>query len=252
MLHQIICGAVVGVDFAALDARAEVPPEAMPRLEAVQPSFQAMDERHQAAPTYPSLETAEDAAVLGQIWDRPALLGTPPYTAKSIVPAIEILKIQNMVLRSFRLHPEHDDPAQRSGALNEDISVRAHVMIVHTTAAVAQAAQAFVESTQEDALTEKQRAGVRTMRAGFTSLHAQLISALQHYRYKPQNIDLLTAALAETAPQTFSSIPLAQRPELEQALVASKSKAGAPASGRLDAMLAAIKSVACNRVCALK
>jgi hypothetical protein len=221
-------------------------------LAALQPPFQAMVERHQAARTYPSLENADDAKVLKQLWDRPTVLGTPPYTRASIASALEILKIQNVVLRSFRMHAEHDNAGQRSGAANEDIIVSAHVMMVHSTAVVAQSVSAYVEETPEDTLTEPQRAGLKTMRIGFTSLHAQLLAGLHMYQFTPPNIDRLTAALAETAPHIFPLIPQVQRPELEHALTQSRSKLGAPAAERLDAMQAALKSASCSKVCAFK
>ncbi len=233
-------------------AHAEIPDDVQTKLATLQPAFQVMYEKHQAARTYPSFANIDDAKVLTQLWDRANVLGAPPYTRNSISPAIEILKIQNMVLRSFRLHAEHDNAQQRSGAANEDISVSAHVMILHSTAVVAQSVRAFIEATSEDTLTEQQRAGLRTIRIGFTSLHAQLITGLRMYQFTPQNVDRLTVALADTAPHIFPLIPLVQRPELENGLQQSKSKVGPAAAGRLDDMLTAIKSAACTKVCAFQ
>jgi hypothetical protein len=244
--------AFVTVLLASLPAHAEVPADVSANLAALQPAFQAMVERHQTARTYPSLENADDAKVLKQLWDRPAVLGAPPYTRASIAAALEILKIQNAVLRSFRMHAEHDNAGQRSGAPNEDIIVSAHVMIVHSTAVVAQSVRAYVEATPEDTLTEQQRAGLKTMRIGFTSLHTQLLAGLHLYQFTPPNVDRLTAALAETAPHIFPLTPQVQRPGLEHALTQSRSKVDAAAAARLDAMLVAIKSAPCSQICAFK
>ncbi len=154
-LLRACLAAVTCLVLASLPAHAEVPADVSANLAALQPAFQAMVERHQTARTYPSLENADDAKVLKQLWDRPTVLGAPPYTRASIAAALEILKIQNAVLRSFRMHAEHDNAGQRSGAANEDIIVSAHVMIVHSTAVVAQSVRAYVEATPEDTLTEQ-------------------------------------------------------------------------------------------------
>jgi hypothetical protein len=251
-LVQVGLVALIWVLLVPRLAHAEVPEDVQTKLAALQPAFLAMVERHQTARTYPSLENADDAKVLKQLWDRPAMLGTPPYTRASIAPAIEILKIQNVVLRSFRQHAEHDFAGQQSGAANEDISVSAHVMILHSTAVVAQSVRAYIEATPEDTLADQQRAALRTMRVGFTSLHAQLATALHMYQFTQPNTDRLTAALAETAPHIFPLIPQVERPELERALTRSKSKVGAAAAARLDAMLVALRSSPCSQVCAFK
>jgi hypothetical protein len=236
---------------ASRPVQAEVPADVSTRLVALQPAFQAMYERHQAARTYPSLNDAADATVLKQLWDRPGLLGAQPYSRASIEPALEILQIQNVVLRSFRQHAEAGDAGQRGGAQNEDITVAAQEMILHTTAVVAQAVQGYMQTVPADTLSAQARAELTRVRTGFTSLPVQMLEAFQVYQFSLQNVERLTGALAETSAHIFPTIPLGQRPELERALQRGKSKVGPGAAVRLDGMLEVLRLAPCGQVCTL-
>ncbi len=236
---------------AALVLAAAAPPDAGQRMNAAFNAAQALARQDRAQGKAPTLDDPRERPVLEQLWDVPALLGHPPYTAADAPLLLTVVNAQVQIMGfylGFSPDPAHQADAARNTVLFQDEIVRSLAFAARAAAGgVAALTDAAAHMTQEQ--VERARPITAQVRAGTQQFAVRWASLVNDPRLHLDNRERLLASMASAGPALASGLTLPQREAMRRAVQPGID--GLPAAQRLQfaATTSALASQQCDGFC---
>ena len=236
---------------AALVLAAAAPPDAGQRMNAAFNAAQTLARQDRAQGKAPTVDDPRERPVLEQLWDAPALLGHPPYTAADAPLLLTIVNVQVQIIGfylNFSPDPAHQADAARNMVLFQDEIVRSLAFAAQAAAgSVAALTDAAARMTQEQ--LDRARPGTAQLRAGTQQFAVRWASLVSDPQLHQDNRERLLASMASTGPALASGLTLPQREAMRRAVQPGIDRLPATQRPQLAGVISALASQQCDGFC---
>ncbi|WP_131196160.1 hypothetical protein [Lichenihabitans psoromatis] len=237
-----------------IQARAEVPPNGVAAMTTAYAAMDARARQTRAKGTLPRWSVVSDRAVLEQVWNSPAILGTPPYTAKDVPLLIGIGEQQSAIYKTYVLFSSNPttlpDMAQNSTLFQDEIT-RASIMTTMTLAAEAEAIGDFIVHLPPDQMTDVRRQGLKGFRLGMLELISGFTIMLRSPSLTTDNRALLIDSLAAEAPALAAAAPRGDRSAFVATVNTVIPSLPPDLQSKMAVFVKAMSTDPCERLCAI-
>ena len=237
--------------FQVSRADAGVPENGLSAEKAAFAAFTTLALTSRAKGTLPRLSDPVDRSVLEKLWDRQALLGSPPYTA-SDVPALGAMTKDALQTMQIYLYFTNDntkapDPGVNSATFQDEMSHEGAFM-VYSSSSELLALEDLVHR-QSQPLVDRQIKGVHQIREGFGDMVKGLVAFMGSPVLHTENRDLLVDALADSASSFAAYLTLPQRDTLKDVATNALPTLSSPQRARFGGFISALADRTCNNLC---
>lgn len=239
----------------AQPSAASPPPSARAELDGAYADLDALARRARQAGGLPRWSDPEAARVLARLWNKPTILGAPPYKAVDLPLLLDIGARQNAVYKTYLLFaPQLDtlpDTAANTTRYQDEIT-RATAAMLQVQAAQVEALGAFWASLPTGERTPVRREGAQRMRAGLVEFLTGVLISLRLPTLRADNRRILVDALAETAGPLGAGLPLSDRTALTAQVAAAGAALPADERERVTALASTFAGRDCTSLCAIE
>ncbi|MCO5092601.1 hypothetical protein [Bosea sp. (in: a-proteobacteria)] len=245
--------AMGGLLLLAPAAEAEVPANGKAYLDAAFASVQSLLRLYDGKPTLPRLSDPVDGKVLADVWNLPAILGTPPYAAPDLALLLEFIQKQTQILQVYALfspEPGRKEPDQAANAVEfQDELSHARVFLLRAAGGALSAINDFSFRLKDDEKTEERARGLREMRLGLQEIVVGSALALRDPGLTDANRLLIAGAFAENAAGIAAALAPPDRNALVGALQAVRPSLRPEAQKAISDFATAVASAPCEGFC---
>jgi hypothetical protein len=247
MLPGLLC-------IAASAARAEVPASGVAQFNAAYAEVKALIPQDQAHGAMPKFANPAERAALERLCDSKAILGAPPYTAKSVSDLLDMLPEESELVTAYVFFsPNHSGTV--NGALlveYQDEVIRLFVLSIDTFGAVMPALTDLVPRLPPDKVNEFGRAAVRQMRGGFRQMVEGLTQMLTSNALRQDNQILLATSFRNAGVPVAGAMTPADRAAIIQNVQAALPKLSPQVQAPLRDFAAAMANPDCEGLCKME
>ncbi len=236
-------------------AWAEVPPSAIAHLNAAFAALDSLARETRTKGLLPRWSVPSDRLVLERVWDAPALLGTPPYSAKDVPLLIEIGEKQSAIYKTyvfFSTDPAILPDTAKNSVLFQDEITRASVMITTSFGAATQAMGDFVEHLKPEEMTDVRRRGLKRFRLGMLELVSGFALSLRSPASHDDNRALLVGSLSDNAAALAKATPRVDRSAFIATVQTFVASLPPELQAKMTVFISAMSSPVCDDLCAIE
>ena len=233
-------------------AGADIPAGSVSQVDAAFAAFEARAKEAQAHGGMPRWSVPEDRDVLARMLD-PALLGAPPYSRKDLA-AMDAIAGKARAVYGAYLGFARDAPTpeamEEKALASQDELLHLDAFFIALEGAELTALADFVAHLKPGELTEVRLDGLRQMRLGILQTIAGAL-AMSSDAVRPENRELLLAALADNAEPIAAALPITTRAQLADAVRNVFASMPPADQARVQSFLKAMASTQCSGLCTL-
>ena len=236
---------------AALALAAAAPPDAGQRMTAAFNAAQALAKQDRAQGKAPTLDDPRERPVLEQLWDAPALLGRPPYTAADAPVLLTVVNTQAQIIGfylAFSPDPAHPADATRNIVTFQDEIVRAFAFATQAAAASVPALTDAAAHMTPDQL-DRTKPGTAQLRAGTQQFAVRWAALVNNPALHPDNRERLLGSMASAGPALAAGLTVPQRDAMRRAMQPGIDGLPPAQRARLAAVSSALASQQCDGFC---
>lgn len=234
-------------------ALATVPTSGTQHLEkALQGFIQRLDKSRQTKMP-PLLSNNEDAKVLEELWNVPAMIGSPPYKATDLPVLMDMIQQQAQISKVYVLFspdPEKKADTEKNSITFQDEISRSSAVMVSLIAAALDAAEDYAATLKPENV-KAQTGPLLKLRLSLQQVITGTTLMLRNPELTAHNQALLTQALADNAASIAKAISVQDRAMLITLVQGAKPQLKGNASASADKFIKLMENKDCAGLCAL-
>lgn len=202
----------------------------------------------------PRLSNSQDAPVLEDLWNVPAIIGQAPYQASDLPILMDIIQQQAQVTKayvSFSADPQKPADTEKNSIAFQDEITRSSAAMVSFIAAALEAAGDYAETLKTTSNGKAQTDTILKLRLGLQQVINGSALMLSNPELNAHNQERLAQALADNAPAIAKAISLQDRKMLSNIIERAKPVLRDTARQSADRFISAMANKDCTVLCAL-
>lgn len=202
----------------------------------------------------PRLSNIQDAPVLEDLWNVPAIIGQAPYQASDLPILMDIIQQQAQVTKayvSFSADPQKPADTEKNSIAFQDEITRSSAAMVSFIAAALEAAGDYAETLKTTSNGKAQTDTILKLRLGLQQVINGTALMLSNPELNAHNQERLAQALADNALAIAKAISLQDRKMLSNIIERAKPVLRDTARQSADRFISAMANKDCTALCAL-